>query len=33
VLRGPKAGEREDEPELPVAVALYDKRGGIIEAG
>jgi hypothetical protein len=33
VLRGPKASEREYIPELPVAVALYDKRGTIIEAG
>jgi hypothetical protein len=33
VLRGPKASEAEYKPELPVAVTLYDKRGGIIEAG
>jgi hypothetical protein len=35
ILRGPKASEDEyiPEPELPVAVALYDKRGAIIKAG
>jgi hypothetical protein len=34
VLRGPEVDGREyDGPQLPVAVAFYDERGGIIKAG